>query len=66
MTGSIIANQGFIKTYGTAHDSTGKQILDANVLASWGGIQSMGQGLGMLSMHLSVRSSVPLTNTLTA
>ncbi|GFZ46073.1 hypothetical protein JCM24511_04319 [Saitozyma sp. JCM 24511] len=51
MTGSIIANKGFIKTYGTAHDSSGNLILDANVLAAWGGLQSLGQGLGMLSMH---------------
>ena len=52
MTGSIIANKGFIKTYGTAYDPKKGQILDANVLAAWGGLQSLGQGLGMLSMHL--------------
>ncbi|WRT64411.1 uncharacterized protein IL334_001343 [Kwoniella shivajii] len=51
MTGSIIANKGFIQTYGTAHDAKGQLILDANVLAAWGGVQSAGQGLGMLSMH---------------
>ncbi|WVQ82451.1 hypothetical protein IAT38_004580 [Cryptococcus sp. DSM 104549] len=51
MTGSIIANKGFIQTYGTAYNAAGALILDANVLAAWGGIQSAGQGLGMLSMH---------------
>ncbi|OWT36126.1 sugar transporter [Cryptococcus neoformans Bt1] len=51
MTGSIIANKGFIKTYGTAYNSAGELILDANVLAAWGGVQSAGQGFGMLSMH---------------
>lgn len=52
MTGSIIANKGSIKTYGTAYNSAGELILDANVLAAWGGVQSAGQGFGMLSMHL--------------
>jgi hypothetical protein len=52
MTGSIIANQGFIEVYGTAHDSEGNQILDANVFAIWGGIGSLGQGMGMLTTHL--------------
>nr|XP_031857210.1 uncharacterized protein CI109_007374 [Kwoniella shandongensis]KAA5524282.1 hypothetical protein CI109_007374 [Kwoniella shandongensis] len=51
MTGSIIANKGFIKTYGTAYNAKGALILDANILAAWGGVQSAGQGLGMLSMH---------------
>lgn len=60
MTGSIIANKGFIRTFATAISvKDGSRILDANVLAAWGGIQSLGQGSGMLSMHLYVRP--PLT-----
>ena len=51
ITGTIIANKGFIAQFGTAHSSAGKLILDANVLAVWGGIQSLGQGIGMLTMH---------------
>lgn len=51
ITGSIIANKGFIRQFGTAHNRAGALILDANVLAVWGGIQSLGQGLGMLTMH---------------
>lgn len=51
ITGTIIANAGFISQFGTAHNAKGALILDANVLAVWGGIQSLGQGLGMLSMH---------------
>jgi hypothetical protein len=52
MTGNIIANKGFIGTYATATNAAGAKILDANVLAAWGGIQSAGQGFGMISMHL--------------
>lgn len=51
VTGTIIANKGFIKQFGTAHSAAGALILDANVLAVWGGIQSLGQGIGMLTMH---------------
>lgn len=51
ITGSIIANKGFIKQFGTAHNAKGVWILDANVVAIWGGIGSLGQGLGMLLTH---------------
>ena len=51
ITGSIIANKGFIAQFGTVQNKAGALILDANVLAVWGGIQSLGQGLGMLTMH---------------
>lgn len=54
MTGSIIANKGFVQTYGTVHNAKGALILDAHVVSAWGGLQSLGQGLGMLSMHLYV------------
>lgn len=52
LTGSIIANKGFIAQYGTALNSAGDVILDADILAAWGGIQSAGQGVGMLTQHL--------------
>ena len=52
MTGNIIANAGFIAVYGTT--VAGKTAIDANVLAVWGGIQSLGQGSGMITMHLHV------------
>lgn len=52
MTGNIIANAGFIKQYGSVHNAAGALILDANVVAAWGGVQSAGQGFGMISMHL--------------
>ncbi|WWC64295.1 uncharacterized protein I303_106905 [Kwoniella dejecticola CBS 10117] len=52
MTSNIIANKGFIQTYGTVNDpKTGALILDADILAAWGGIQSAGQGIGMLTQH---------------
>lgn len=51
MTGSIIANKGFIAQFGTQM-SKGSLILSAQVLAIWGGVQSLGQGMGMLSTHL--------------
>ncbi|WWC97802.1 hypothetical protein V866_004689 [Kwoniella sp. B9012] len=52
MTSNIIANKGFIETYGTAIDAkTGGPKLDADILAAWGGIQSAGQGFGMLTQH---------------
>lgn len=52
MTGTIIANKGFVLQFGTAKNAAGAVILDASVLAAWGGIQSAGQGLGMLTQHL--------------
>ncbi|RSH90015.1 hypothetical protein EHS25_001348 [Saitozyma podzolica] len=50
MTGSIIANKGFIAQFGTQIPK-GSLILSAQVLAIWGGVQSLGQGMGMLSTH---------------
>ncbi|WWD19437.1 hypothetical protein CI109_103897 [Kwoniella shandongensis] len=50
MTGSIVANKGFINQFGTAH-SKGKLILAAQSLSIWGGVQSLGQGMGMLTTH---------------
>ena len=47
-----VANKGFIQQYATATNSKGARILDANILAAWGGVQSAGQGFGMLSQHL--------------
>jgi hypothetical protein len=58
MTGNIIANKGFIQTYSTTVNAKGVPILAANVLAAWGGVQSAGQGFGMISMHLWVKSRV--------
>lgn len=54
LTGSIIANKGFIAQYGTAFNAKGALILDKDILAAWGGIQSAGQGIGMLTQHLCV------------
>ncbi|RSH90011.1 hypothetical protein EHS25_001344 [Saitozyma podzolica] len=51
ITNTIIANTGFIKQFGTATTATGAPALAANVLSIWGGIGSMGQGLGMITMH---------------
>jgi hypothetical protein len=48
----LVANKGFIQQYGTALNAKGQLILDADILAAWGGIQSAGQGFGMLSQHL--------------
>lgn len=65
MTGNVIANTGFVKVcqlahkhiltvkvYGTQYNAKGTLILAADILAAWGGIQSCGQGLGMISMSL--------------
>jgi hypothetical protein len=47
-----VANKGFIQQYGTVLNAKGQVILDADILAAWGGVQSAGQGFGMLSQHL--------------
>lgn len=52
ITNTIIANTGFIKQFGTTTTAAGAPALAANVLSIWGGIGSMGQGLGMITMHL--------------
>lgn len=52
-----VANKGFIAQYGTALNAKGEVILAADILAAWGGIQSAGQGFGMLSQHLYVTAS---------
>jgi hypothetical protein len=44
---NILANPGFVKQFATAI-SNGTPILDTNVVASWGAIQSSGQMIGML------------------
>lgn len=52
MTGNIIANKGFIKQYGSDYNAKGDLILAAGTVSAWGGVQSAGQGLGMITMHL--------------
>lgn len=52
MTGNIVANAGFIKQYGSDYNAKGDLILAADRVAAWGGVQSAGQGFGMISMHL--------------
>ena len=50
LNGGIIANKGFIKQFGTVFTG-GKQALDTNYVAAWGGIQSAGQVLGMCTLN---------------
>lgn len=59
MTGSIVANQGFVNQFGTELDAKGNKILAADHLALWGGMGSLGQGLGMVTTHLYVPPDAP-------
>lgn len=54
MTGNIIASKGFIKQYGADYNAKGDLILKAGTVSAWGGVQSAGQGFGMITMHLCV------------
>ena len=45
--GSIIANPGFVQTFGTIRNSAGALVLNPQHVAAWGGIQSGGQICGM-------------------
>lgn len=48
--GSIVANQGFIQIFGTERGPTGAQIIPANQVGAWTGVQSAGQIIGMFSI----------------
>lgn len=50
LNGSIIANKGFIRQFGTVRSATGVLSLDPKHVSVWGGIQSVGQVVGMTSL----------------
>ncbi|KAG7530694.1 hypothetical protein FFLO_04864 [Filobasidium floriforme] len=47
IVGNIIANEGFVRQFGTQRNAQGEPILAAAVLSGWNSIQSVGQIIGM-------------------
>ncbi|KAM0754628.1 general substrate transporter [Meredithblackwellia eburnea MCA 4105] len=51
LNGSIIVNKGFIKQFGTVKSSAGVLSLNAQYVSVWGGMQSVGQVIGMTTLN---------------
>jgi hypothetical protein len=52
IVGNIIANEGFVRQFGTQRNAEGEPILAAAVLSGWNSIQSVGQIIGMTTTPL--------------
>lgn len=52
IVGNIIANEGFVRQFGTQRNAQGEPILAAAVLSGWNSIQSVGQIIGMTTTPL--------------
>ncbi|KAL8292368.1 hypothetical protein RQP46_001834 [Phenoliferia psychrophenolica] len=51
LNGSIIVNKGFIRQFGTITSATGVISLDPTYVSVWGGMQSVGQVIGMTTIN---------------
>ncbi|KAL2803248.1 general substrate transporter [Aspergillus granulosus] len=50
LIGNIIANEGFVKKFGTQTDANGETVLASSILSAWSSIGSVGQIVGMTTL----------------
>ncbi|KAL4766803.1 hypothetical protein BDW60DRAFT_212587 [Aspergillus nidulans var. acristatus] len=50
LIGNIIANEGFVKKFGTQTNAGGETVLASSILSAWNSIGSVGQIVGMTTL----------------
>ncbi|KAL4994997.1 general substrate transporter [Aspergillus recurvatus] len=50
LIGNIIANEGFVKKFGTQTNANGETVLASSILSAWSSIGSVGQIVGMTTL----------------